>query len=661
MDYDGRYTGPQIDKRLDLAGTAYQLPEGGIPKADLDSEVQASLEKAVEAVLYTTQVLSEEEKETARANIKAMGDWKDWGQNDLYIDISDSSFLKEPILVLAMPHGHTTAAALYSICQDVDSFLKVTLLYGSAVLLFSTGHDESGDFYLGIERNNSDYSILTLQLSGDDTPISTDAPLWDAPDPIEPITYATTKDLSDGLQYKQDTLVSGENIKTINGQDVLGVGDLVISSVQKVEVGDNEGVYIVIPFRSSGVHLDISGDRYELKAVIGSLLVTLGDIDEIHGKAFYSGTPYADILDSVRIMNDGEDNYLVIAVSNQVMYGDVNISYIGNDATARVLHNVDGWETIDTITPEIAYVKPSGGIPKTDLASAVQTALDKADTAEQAANKVTSLSSQSTDTEYPSAKCVFDSLGKYGVISQTQTWAQAADNSWSYTMSGQVYGLIPQAFIDLVTSAGATFNAISGYFELNGLTDISYEEMRAIYVLSNSFLSFRSDCSYAFYSYNKVNGKAVRTVFSPAGTRTGAAGMNWGWAFYNSDIEIIDFQFLPLANMSNAFRASLKLKGLKGCNISSVSNAAYLDNIFLSAHSLENLELFGLKINISIGDSPRLSKESLLYMINNEASTGPITITLHPTVYAKTQSGGDWYTEVSTALAAHTNISLASA
>ena len=66
------------------------------------------------------------------------------------------------------------------------------------------------------------------------------------------------------------------------------------------------------------------------------------------------------------------------------------------------------------------YTKPSGGIPKTDLASDVQTSLGKADTAlqshqdisgkEDKTNKVTSLSSESTDTQYPSAKCVYDAL-----------------------------------------------------------------------------------------------------------------------------------------------------------------------------------------------------------------------------------------------------------
>ena len=65
------------------------------------------------------------------------------------------------------------------------------------------------------------------------------------------------------------------------------------------------------------------------------------------------------------------------------------------------------------------YDKPNGGILKTDLASDVQTSLGKADTAiqshqdisgkEDKTNKVTSISSSSTDTQYPSAKSVYDS------------------------------------------------------------------------------------------------------------------------------------------------------------------------------------------------------------------------------------------------------------
>lgn len=101
------------------------------------------------------------------------------------------------------------------------------------------------------------------------------------------------------------------------------------------------------------------------------------------------------------------------------------------------------------------YSKPSGGIPKTDLASAVQTSLGKADTAlqsesdpvfsaspaanitssnitnwnnkENTSNKVTNISASSTDSQYPSAKCVYDAI-------------QDIDSDYIFTNGTDIYG-----------------------------------------------------------------------------------------------------------------------------------------------------------------------------------------------------------------------------
>lgn len=67
------------------------------------------------------------------------------------------------------------------------------------------------------------------------------------------------------------------------------------------------------------------------------------------------------------------------------------------------------------------YEKPINGITKNDLDMSVQNSLNLADTSlqshqditgkEDKNNKVTSISSSSTDEEYPSAKCVYDIVG----------------------------------------------------------------------------------------------------------------------------------------------------------------------------------------------------------------------------------------------------------
>lgn len=40
------------------------------------------------------------------------------------------------------------------------------------------------------------------------------------------------------LDKKQDTLVSGTNIKTVNGQDITGSGDIELTSITDTEIGD---------------------------------------------------------------------------------------------------------------------------------------------------------------------------------------------------------------------------------------------------------------------------------------------------------------------------------------------------------------------------------------------------------------------------------------
>lgn len=68
--------------------------------------------------------------------------------------------------------------------------------------------------------------------------------------------------------------------------------------------------------------------------------------------------------------------------------------------------------TIDT-TSYGTYSKPAGGIPASDIASGV---IPDVSGKENTSNKVTSLSSSSTDTEYPSAKCVYDLVGDIETI-----------------------------------------------------------------------------------------------------------------------------------------------------------------------------------------------------------------------------------------------------
>lgn len=73
--------------------------------------------------------------------------------------------------------------------------------------------------------------------------------------------------------------------------------------------------------------------------------------------------------------------------------------------------------------------------------------------------------------------------------------------------------------------------------------------------------------------------------------------------------------------------------------------------------SLITLKLKGLPLNLDVSSSALLSKESLLYIIENEAATEEITITLHSYAYSRLAEDAD----IVAALANHPLISIASA
>ena len=85
-----------------------------------------------------------------------------------------------------------------------------------------------------------------------------------------------------------------------------------------------------------------------------------------------------------------------------------------------------------------------------------------------------------------------------------------------------------------------------------------------------------------------------------------------------------------LKNALGMFYQAQKLKTVIG--VLDFSRASNTGEMFVKCLALENVRCASLKQDISFADSPLLSKESLLYMINNCASDATFTITLHPDV-----------------------------
>lgn len=205
----------------------------------------------------------------------------------------------------------------------------------------------------------------------------------------------------------------------------------------------------------------------------------------------------------------------------------------------------------------------------------------------------------------------------------------------------------------LYVAAGAVYNQNTGFYELNGLTDITEEQMREIYVQTNPTKRVADLCSV-------LNASSIRTNFTFL-NRGGYKNIDCYAAFANcTNLEVVAFgardgdNFFP-SRIIYAFINCIKLREIKSVlNVTSLEshNNKFL-NTFSACRALEKILILNLKDNISFPDSPLLSLESLQYLITNAANTSPITVTVHADVYAKIQDEGqvDWHALIETAAA----------
>jgi hypothetical protein len=84
-------------------------------------------------------------------------------------------------------------------------------------------------------------------------------------------------------------------------------------------------------------------------------------------------------------------------------------------------------------------------------------------------------------------------------------------------------------------------------------------------------------------------------------------------------------------------------------------NVKNMSQMFSNCKSLTHAYLKNAKLSYQLNNSALLSKESLLYLINNEAATSAITIKLASYAYKRLADDAD----IVAALANHPNISLA--
>lgn len=210
---------------------------------------------------------------------------------------------------------------------------------------------------------------------------------------------------------------------------------------------------------------------------------------------------------------------------------------------------------------------------------------------------------------------------------------------------------------DLYISAGAKYNEATGFYELNGLTDITEEQMRVIYEKTwgwwlhlpslNGFGTALPRTNIPCPDYKIIayaSNISLNSIFSVSGNDDNLEVVNLR-ALYTptgfDEIKIVDFNW--------AFQSDKKIKEVQG--ILNVKEARYNQSI---GGNIETINIKGLKVNIRFYNSQRLSKESVLYMINHSEATSAITIGLNKAVYDVMKDDAD----IIAALAEKTNITL---
>ena len=220
-----------------------------------------------------------------------------------------------------------------------------------------------------------------------------------------------------------------------------------------------------------------------------------------------------------------------------------------------------------------------------------------------------------------------------------------------------VYDTTSGTLRDLYISAGAKYNKATGFYELNGLTDITEEQMRIIYEKTwgwwlhlpslNGFGSSLPRTNIPCPDYKIIayaSNISLHSIFSLSGDYDNLEVVNLR-ALYAPPA----FDEIRIVDINWAFQGEKKIREVQG--IINVTNAR--DNLNIGGN-IETINIKGLKVNIRFYDSQRLSKESVLYMINNSAATSAITIGLNKAVYDVMKDDAD----IIAALAEKTNITL---
>ena len=208
---------------------------------------------------------------------------------------------------------------------------------------------------------------------------------------------------------------------------------------------------------------------------------------------------------------------------------------------------------------------------------------------------------------------------------------EAADAKWERP---------PQSFIDRWTAEvgkWGCYNEATGYFELNGLTDITYEQ--ALQILDPMYRTldcWDSNRTWGYVEYRRTPRTTVPFICD--------YDHSFPKLIWVEGTEVVRF-----CGSSSTSQLTIKLTQQAAGRMLSATLTAILDRLVPTENvkftwtdgsgntylpHLSTLYIYHTAYNVDCRLLPKLSMESVVYMVENAQNTRPITITLHPSVYA---------------------------
>lgn len=222
---------------------------------------------------------------------------------------------------------------------------------------------------------------------------------------------------------------------------------------------------------------------------------------------------------------------------------------------------------------------------------------------------------------------------KLSAKANTTKASTTSDGLMSKEDKAKFDGLSPkeQLFIDMWNSACGTYgkyNTETGFYELNGLTDITYEQALAIYT---------NTCGAKYRELNGVFRRLRIRTHLPFQKLLGDSigGVSANYIFAESNVEIVNMNGARINTGINAFEGCSNLKLLKDASCYYITSDNYV-NFFRGCVALENVEI-NICSDFSFVDSPLLTYTCIRNIISFSRNRGDITIILHPTTYAYLQ------------------------